>query len=1071
MDNVQVIYRERERDNGHDVDGDQVINQSAYDLELEKDHALPTSAPNADILKSNSNPTYPNPNRHHNQDRHRLQSLPNSTDGDQVINQSAYDLELEKDHALPTSAPNADILKSNSNPTYPNPNRHHNQDRHRLQSLPNSTEFARKGPTMPMFPGDMPSYAPPSRSFFTPPLPPEYQNPFADKPTLRGTNSDLGVIHASGGFHRRPIPPPSLVPGYERIPYRPPDLVPARPEDEMVGAPKPKEEMHMYEIVRKKALNTPSIKTQDTGFVNVTEAGPGTNAPAVGTGVLHFPSISRILSGSNGRKEDIPDILLRTVTVRPAMAPKSPTVTAVTHYQGMNLNKNRDEEPETSTEAQEQRKALNTPSIKTQDTGFVNVTEAGPGTNAPAVGTGVLHFPSISRILSGSNGRKEDIPDILLRTVTVRPAMAPKSPTVTAVTHYQGMNLNKNRDEEPETSTEAQEQREPVSQPKIKEPKTTTPFVTDDDTYSTHRIQKLVNSDATPTTTLTPSVPPVLSADRQSALVTWTIAWNIHVYLSAILYTILAVYSIFKMIFYDKLTHLFSQTYFITIHMILIGICLARIFYLCYDAYNMHSSFTAFVSELLLNLPALMLALTFATLILFLLLRSLNHKANRYSALLRPLTIAVGGGVHIGLCVTLHYVESYGVRAKVAYDRPPPRVLSLICQIIFIFVCLSLGTFYLYIYRVLKRVLRSKSQNYIHGYQNLSYAIHITIATALLFVLMAALQVYGAVSISATQDLDWLQWGYQFSLRLIEIAHYIANFTGQAKVQREKAVEQHISGFALFPCTSSSSQEHFETDYPAVCNANTNLHTYTLRTGKPIYDDNFTVNPVEAKATAAPDDLHCGSAQGKETESVHSADPADHYENPKFELTGSASVGGGVGGGRKEEMFDVCYSEPMQYDFQNLERPTFERPSSRNEFRASKNLKALKGATERRHFNPYNSFDRRAPEDSLAAGVRKSGTLGNIGHYHVNQGRRCEAPGRLAGVQTIQQQRPRYAGRYLQRPQEVQVAQDKSTSANSSDDSVNSGSMLVAEAGFVRFRALDELEQQGVVRDKRLLQS
>ncbi|XP_055690362.1 uncharacterized protein LOC129793895 [Lutzomyia longipalpis] len=905
--------------------------------------------------------------------RERERDNGHDVDGDQVINQSAYDLELEKDHALPTSAPNADILKSNSNPTYPNPNRHHNQDRHRLQSLPNSTEFARKGPTMPMFPGDMPSYAPPSRSFFTPPLPPEYQNPFADKPTLRGTNSDLGVIHASGGFHRRPIPPPSLVPGYERIPYRPPDLVPARPEDEMVGAPKPKEEMHMYEIVRKKALNTPSIKTQDTGFVNVTEAGPGTNAPAVGTGVLHFPSISRILSGSNGRKEDIPDILLRTVTVRPAMAPKSPTVTAVTHYQGMNLNKNRDEEPE--------------------------------------------------------------------------------------------------------TSTEAQEQREPVSQPKIKEPKTTTPFVTDDDTYSTHRIQKLVNSDATPTTTLTPSVPPVLSADRQSALVTWTIAWNIHVYLSAILYTILAVYSIFKMIFYDKLTHLFSQTYFITIHMILIGICLARIFYLCYDAYNMHSSFTAFVSELLLNLPALMLALTFATLILFLLLRSLNHKANRYSALLRPLTIAVGGGVHIGLCVTLHYVESYGVRAKVAYDRPPPRVLSLICQIIFIFVCLSLGTFYLYIYRVLKRVLRSKSQNYIHGYQNLSYAIHITIATALLFVLMAALQVYGAVSISATQDLDWLQWGYQFSLRLIEIAivsliSWVGCLkTGQAKVQREKAVEQHISGFALFPCTSSSSQEHFETDYPAVCNANTNLHTYTLRTGKPIYDDNFTVNPIEAKATAAPDDLHCGSAQGKETESVHSADPADHYENPNFELTGSASVGGGVGGGRKEEMFDVCYSEPMQYDFQNLERPTFERPSSRNEFRASKNLKALKGATERRHFNPYNSFDRRAPEDSLAAGVRKSGTLGNIGHYHVNQGRRCEAPGRLAGVQTIQQQRPRYAGRYLQRPQEVQVAQDKSTSANSSDDSVNSGSMLVAEAGFVRFRALDELEQQGVVRDKRLLQS
>lgn len=34
--------------------------------------------------------------------------------------------------------------------------------------------------------GAVPSYAPPGRAFFTPPLPPEYRNPFADKPTLRG---------------------------------------------------------------------------------------------------------------------------------------------------------------------------------------------------------------------------------------------------------------------------------------------------------------------------------------------------------------------------------------------------------------------------------------------------------------------------------------------------------------------------------------------------------------------------------------------------------------------------------------------------------------------------------------------------------------------------------------------------------------------------------------------------------------------------------------------------------------------------------------------------------------------
>lgn len=50
-----------------------------YEFDLERDHALPTSAPNADILKSNNNPTYPNPNRHHNHN-HRHQ---NATPGPQ----------------------------------------------------------------------------------------------------------------------------------------------------------------------------------------------------------------------------------------------------------------------------------------------------------------------------------------------------------------------------------------------------------------------------------------------------------------------------------------------------------------------------------------------------------------------------------------------------------------------------------------------------------------------------------------------------------------------------------------------------------------------------------------------------------------------------------------------------------------------------------------------------------------------------------------------------------------------------------------------------------------------------
>lgn len=531
--------------------------------------------------------------------------------------------------------------------------------------------------------------------------------------------------------------------------------------------------------------------------------------------------------------------------------------------------------------------------------------------------SGGIHFPSISRILSGSGGMNGDIPDILLKTVTARPTeVQSESPARDNGPEKNGANdenadktgdndsdFSHNDDNTDEDGSPEEEfdsttfnGEEPKMQPKIKQGTTTTgqkgtstkksmitenPLHQSDMVYSTQIIQNLA---ATNTEKKVKQTTTVLGnskiTNERSTLTTWTVAWNIHVYLSAILFTILAVYSIFKMIFYDKLTHLVNQSYFICLHLILIIICLARIFFLCYDAYNIHMSFHLFISELLLNLPATFLTISFSILILFLLLRSLNHKNNRYSALMRPLTVVVGSSVHVFLCVTLHYVESYGQQQRnqqIQYQQqllrntegyrgnqnyvynPPPRVLSLICQLIYIFICLSLGFFYLYIYKVLKRVLQKKSQNYIHGYQNLSYAIHITIATALLFILLAALQIYGAISISTTRpimsslsDNDWLQWGYQFSLRLIEIAiiallSWVTGLkTGTTKVlQRDKVMEQHnVSGFALFPCTSSSSQEHFETDYPAICNANTNLHSYTLRTGKPIYDDTFALNSL-----------------------------------------------------------------------------------------------------------------------------------------------------------------------------------------------------------------------------------
>ncbi|XP_050079995.1 uncharacterized protein LOC126567757 [Anopheles maculipalpis] len=1060
-------------------------------------------------------------------------------------NHRNYELDLERDHVLPTSAPNAEILKSNSNPTYPNPNRHHNHDRHRHS---NSTPYphghnAKKGfPTNSMFSGDIPAYSPPSRTFFTPPLPRNYTNPFADKPTLRGTNSDSTIINTGTYANRRPLPPPSLMPGHERIPMRPPDLVPGAPgtgglgvsPNNAAGSPKvvgnpevsggmippgssgPSSSQSM-EAQRKKALNTPSEKSNKLdaakgydGNSKLFLLDENANSSAILPNGMHFPSISRILSGSNGRPQMIPDVLLRSVTSAPR--PNQPAYELGGGTGGATSLSN----------AKSPGGAFgNRPVGLDGERDRDGLTNGGGDGAGPAGdgGDGRRHFEDDE----GENDEEEeDDEDDPFEEGAARQQPGGGSTSNIATSTVSSMHVQS-------SSSSPITQRMPNLNLKSVMIKNATGEEAGGPGYGNDRTF------------------PGEIADFS----TWTIAWNIHVYLSAILFTILAVYSIFKIIFYDKLTHLFSQAYFISIHLILIIICLLRIFYLCYDAYNMHFSFNLFVSELLLNLPLTFLTTTFAILILFLLLRSINHKTNRYSSILRPLTIIIGSVVHVTLCITLHLVESYetkqfyhkqhqlqskqlqavggGLGGRGGGHTPPtniqipPRVLSLICQIIYIFICLSLGILYLYMYRLLKRILH-KSQNYIHGYNNLSYAIHITIATALLFILLAALQIYGAISISSQTrvklspssglpgdgpggrpggggtlwashiEIDWFQWGYQFSIRFIEIVivallSWVTGLkTGTSKViQREKDMEQpNASGFALFPCTSSSSQENFETDYPAVCNTNRNLHTYTMRTGKPIYDDNFALNSLNLEQTNQ-QDLQLGppgvgagnefqrsletnsmrssshnysnNYNGSNSNNEHGPDPGDdflnetepmpdHYENPNFELKQhhhhQHSGSGGASSNQYHDIMDNCYSEPIgapqydtkslrgqpaghpmapphrNYDFQNFERPNFDpqhmqptlpQPSAlsaaqsmaRGEFRASKNLKTLKsgqlqndlggggggGANTmgHHHYNhhanmvapggPGDSFDRRI-------GVRKSGTLNNIGAMHFN---------------------------------------------------------------------------------------
>ncbi|XP_013200102.1 uncharacterized protein LOC106142769 isoform X1 [Amyelois transitella] len=659
----------------------------------------------------------------------------------------SYESELEKEHALPTSVPNADILKTNSNPTYhkPRPPQHHG-----------ASLLAGVGG------GAVPSYAPPGRAFFTPPLPPEYRNPFADKPTLRGTNTD-----GNNYLNRRPIPPPSLGPGHERIPIRPPGQETSSPQ---VPAPPPAPPLPPagVEPQKKKALNTPSHKPDELDDVKHGTDQANFTVPHS----LNIPTISRILSGSNGRKEDIPDVLLRTVTAKPQ---------------------------------HNQERTSKSDIYVTKDAGVtLSDTSRDMSTEGSVLAVLDPEMNNLDRpLIVDQNGETNTRRNL----------------------QYSTNKENKNDSGRDDSYT----------------PATTIGFELRDPEMSTERYHNLANVNSDKKIL---KQDPKNNGPVQRPGVSWPFAWNVHIYLATVMFTILAVYSIFKIFFYNRFTHLFTQYYFIILHLILVSVCLMRIFYMCYDPYNINSSLPVFFNEILLHVPDIFLSIAFASTTLFLLTTSINFKNTCCSFLFRARTIIVGGILHVLSCLMLHIFEN----SNTIYRAPngvEKRVLGLTCQIIFIMACLTLGLCYLYVYKMLKSVLKKKSHTYVNGFQNLYQAIQINLATALLFILMAILQIFGIFGINQVNmaKLDWLQWGYQSALRFIEITiialiSWVISLKVSivASLQQEKADGNKLSGLGLFPCAAGSSNDQFESDYPTICSTNTNLHTYTHRTGKPIYE-------------------------------------------------------------------------------------------------------------------------------------------------------------------------------------------------------------------------------------------
>lgn len=777
-------------------------------------------------------------------------------------------------------------------------------------------------------PRELPSYIPPLRSFFTPPLPPEYNNPFADKPTLRGSYSDSGGSSSGRRPPLLPPPPPGPQPG--RIPLRPPDLAMNIDKGSHSSSP----------VDRKKPLNTPSFnRPPEAPYAEMDNIGPNVringSEPDFVPMLQQFPSVSRILSSSNGRKQIIP-----VLTNRPDI-----------------------------------------------DSKILQVPEKNP---IPEYDSNIQWPP------------KQDVPQTLPKPVVDLPKVD-KSVIPESNDKLSGkMDISRDMGSIFEGTGERQAEQLPEQQ---------TPKKIDDAAVA-----------------ISPSTPAHKDMPDK-----WSLAWNIHVYLTGSLFTLLSLYSVINIVRVNACKRLLSHGYYIALHGLLFVIGILRGVYLFYDAYNRNKSFPEPLSLLMLNVVSPCISSAFLILFLFLLQAAKVHVFSVH--LQRPAIIAIFITLHVILCVSLDLAT--GIAPNTTY-------LPLICQCLFVVICVCLGLAYLYVYRLLAKSSARKQENVFgSAFTNfhrptLSTAVHTTLATALLSLLMAAVQLYGIFGVYEVPNFSvkpppWLWWGYQFSVRVIEISMcFLFLWAGvqslrQNRVEEEK--ESQSSGFALFRCRQcTNTQQNSETAddiYPAVCVTNQAIHDYTVRTGKKVYDDSFPLN-----------NLHSGFPLPESTFSMSTSErrllrksgyPAHDASFP-------------VNGNNTSERRSVKKSSGV-----SLERPDFDLPFSTSEVRHSlkssgtlillnveRDTSSPAGSsTDHRSLKKSSGLESSYPvsaSSEMRHSIKKSGTL-----VSLNSERRTPINQHKCGAQTLSTTRERV-----------------------------SPSMLVAENGFVRFRTLADPDEQDV---------
>lgn len=728
----------------------------------------------------------------------------------------------------------------------------------------------------------------------------------------------------------------------------------------------------------------------------------------------------------------------------------------------------------------DRKKPLNTPSFnRSPEAPYSELDKIpGPSIQRPLANESdfefvpVLQYPSVSRILSGSNGRKPEAqpPPEVFQKLTPPESKLPRMPEMfPKLAVDPSVPKTSKKDLSPQTVPAPDNQAPQIIPASAQNPSNSLginkpqppniPSNTDSiiDQHTDVKPEQLPDPQPQPPKpdAESPDTPnPSRSSIRNKA----RLAWDVHVYLIASLFTILALCSLVNIFRVNICKRLLSRGYYITLHSVLLIIGVVRSVYLFYDAYNVNSSFPEPISHLLLNIVLPLLTSAFIILFIFLLYASKIHIFGL--GLQRPFLTGVFIILHILLCITMDLAT--GIDQTMTY-------LPLICQSIFIILCISLGFAYLYAYKHLSKSASARKQDNIFGsgftniaYPTLAVAVRATLATALLSLLMAAVQLYGifgpynVASLGNDKTFGWLWWGYQFSVRVIEVSMcFLLSWAGvqplrSSTIEDEK--ESQNSGFALFRCgqcnNTPQSSEATDDIYPAVCVTNQAIHDYTVRTGKKVYDDSFPLN-----------NLHSGIPLQESTITISTS------ERRSLRKTGYVSTNDSpypvIGSGTVE-----CRSVMKKSGTFDVERSDFDLPfSTTNEVRHSlKNSSGSGGGGSGSNAGGGTLISLNGDRDQLADSV--SASSGTMERRPMKKSGTLDLAIGFPGVGTSDVRRSiKKSGTMaaLNSERRTPVNQHRGgTQTLCSTRECSSPSMLVAENGFVRFRALADPEEQDV---------